>query len=155
MRHWWLALVLIGAGMAQAQPQVDLCQLIKSRAPAEDVLVTFVVIGSFQHGYVAISPSCPKVTTQVSFPLGKSARSRAFYRWAFFTPMLQSGVREIQATVDFSGSELFVRRVHAYRELSKELAKTFFPLRPPREQSGLERAATRAAEAADAASPSP
>jgi hypothetical protein len=69
--------------------------------------------------------------------------------------MLQSGVREIQATVDFSGSELFVKRVHAYRELSKELAKPFFPSRTPREQSELERAATRAAEAADAATPPP
>jgi hypothetical protein len=151
MRLWWLALVLAGSGSVHAQPQADLCKLIQSRALVGDALVTFVVIGAFPHGFVATSPSCPKVKTSVSFPLGKSARSRAFYQWAFFTPMLQSGVREIQATVGFSGSELIVRRVHTYRELPKELAGPLFTPLSPKEQADVERAATTAAEAADAA----
>jgi len=153
MRHWWLAIALAVAGSAHAKPQVDVCELIRSASPVEDVLVTFVVIGAFPHGQKATSVSCPKITTDVSLALGSSARSRAFYIWLFATPMLQSGVREIQATVDFSGSKIIVKRVHAYRELSKELAKPFFPPRSPGEQSDLEKAASSAAEAADAAVP--
>ena len=153
MRRWWFAVILSCFGTAYAQPPADFCNLARSQAPVHNALATFVVIGAFPHGFIATASSCPKVSTRIRFRLGHSSRARAFYRWAYWTPLVQSGVREIQATIDFTGSQLTVRRVHAYRELPKSSAKLFFPALSPRKEVELREAATSAAEAADAAAP--
>ena len=107
MNHfrYLLLLALLGSTpKAAAHTPMDVCGLLQAPQSVKGVLTTLSVVGDIHHGYHATSVACPKKHAKVTFAIGQGTRARAFYRWAFATPLLQSGVREIQATVDYLGT---------------------------------------------------
>ncbi len=151
MHACWLTLFFLIPATASASGSIDFCALSKLKAPINDSITTFIFVDASPHGQDATSTACPRQRLPVAFAIGNDARARNFYTILFRRPAKLSGLREIQATVDYASDHIIVRRIHQYRELTEQEAEFLSPRFSPQEDAIIRKALDDAAHAADSA----
>ena len=147
----WLMLFLAVPSAVLARGAIDFCALSELKEPANNAITTFVFIDAFPHGQDATSSTCPRQRLSVDFAIGNDARARNFYTVLFRRPARLSGLREIQATVDYSSGHIIVKQVHKYRELTEQEAEFLSPKFSRQEDSIIHKVLDDAVHAADLA----
>jgi hypothetical protein len=147
----WSMLIFSLPVIGLAREPLEFCVLSQAKAPVKDVVTTFVFINAFPHGQDASSTTCPRQRLLVDFSIGRDARAQSFYTAMFRRPAKLSGLREIQATVDYLPGSILVKRIHQYRELTGSEAEPFSPKFSPPEEAVIRKTLDDAARAADSA----
>lgn len=147
----WLMLLSAIPGTTLARGSIDFCTLSTLKEPVSNSLTTFTFIDAFPHGSSATSTECPRQRLSIEFAIGNDARAKNFYTMVFRRPSKLSGLREIQAAVDYSPGGIVVKRIHQYRELTDEETEVFMPKFSPQEEEIIRKALGDAANAADSA----
>lgn len=147
----WLILLFAIPSTVSASRVIDFCALSRSKEPVNSSITTFIFIDASPHGQDATSTACFRQRLSVEFAIGNGARAQNFYTVLFRRPAKLSGLREIQATVDYSSGHIVVKRIHQYRELTEQEAEFLSPKFSRQEEAIIQKALDDAAHAADSA----